>query len=85
MNCAVAAVKVVIINRTNSVKKTEMSSLNERRCRVMGCDKCKYYIWYWDKCTKWDCIVDAREVHNCFEPISTPIYDYMVGKGGDTE
>lgn len=48
----------------------------------MCCDKCKYYIWYWDKCTKWDCIVDAREVHNCFEPISTPIYDYMVGKGG---
>lgn len=26
--------------------------------------------------------VDAREVHNCFEPISTPIYDYMIGKGG---
>ena len=25
---------------------------------------------------------DGREVHNCFEPISTPIYDYMVGKGG---
>lgn len=51
----------------------------------MCCDNCKYYIWYWDKCTKWGCIVDAREVHNCFEPISTPIYDYMVGKGGDTE
>lgn len=51
----------------------------------MCCDKCKYYIWYWDKCTKWDCIVDAREVHNCFEPISTPIYDYMVGKGRNDE
>lgn len=48
----------------------------------MCCDKCKYYVWYWDKCLKLDCIVDAREVHNCFESISTPIYDYMVGKGG---
>ena len=46
----------------------------------MCCDNCKYYVWYWDKCIKWDCIVNIREVHNCFEPISTPIYDYMIGK-----
>ena len=51
----------------------------------MCCDNCKYYVWYWDKCTKWGCIVDARELHNCFEPISTPIYNYMIGKGGDSE
>lgn len=31
------------------------------------CDKCKYYEWYYDKCTKWDCLCDARECHSCFE------------------
>lgn len=33
----------------------------------MNCDECKHYSWYYDKCTKWDCKVDPREVHNCFE------------------
>ena len=37
----------------------------------MNCDKCKYYIWYYDRCEKWDCEVDGREVHDCFEPIPT--------------
>lgn len=31
------------------------------------CDNCKWYEWYWDKCTKWDCECDARECHSCFE------------------
>ena len=34
----------------------------------MNCDKCKYYNWYYDHCKKWDCTVDEREVHSCFEP-----------------
>ena len=33
----------------------------------MNCDNCKHYCWYYDKCGKWDCEVDAREVHQCFE------------------
>lgn len=33
----------------------------------MNCDHCKYYRWYYDRCERWDCEVDAREVHNCFE------------------
>lgn len=44
----------------------------------MNCDECKYYSWYYDKCTKWDCEVDAREVHNCFEQRETPVRDAMV-------
>lgn len=24
------------------------------------CDNCRYYKWYWDKCIKYNCIVDAR-------------------------
>ena len=26
------------------------------------CDNCIYYKWYYDKCTKFDCEVDARSV-----------------------
>ena len=37
----------------------------------MNCDKCKFYIWYYDWCKKWQCEVDGREVHDCFEPIPT--------------
>lgn len=33
----------------------------------MNCDNCKHYCWYYDKCSKWNCKVDAREVHQCFE------------------
>ena len=32
------------------------------------CDNCIHYHWYYDKCDKWDCSVDAREVHECCEP-----------------
>ena len=35
----------------------------------MKCDNCKYYEWYYDKFLKWDCEVDARACHGCFEPI----------------
>ena len=31
------------------------------------CDNCIHYHWYYDKCDKWDCEVDARECHSCFE------------------
>lgn len=44
----------------------------------MNCDGCKYYEWYYDHCRKWDCEVDAREIHNCFEAYDTPIRDKMV-------
>jgi hypothetical protein len=33
------------------------------------CDNCKWFEWYWDKCKKWDCECDFREVHSCYEPI----------------
>ena len=38
---------------------------------MMNCDNCKHYCWYYDKCSKWDCEVDAREIHDCFEPNET--------------
>lgn len=44
----------------------------------MNCDECKCYHWYYDYCDKWDCEVDAREVHNCFEKRDTPISDAMI-------
>ena len=39
--------------------------------KMKNCDNCKYYCWYYDKCLKWNCEVDAREIHNCFEPNDT--------------
>lgn len=33
----------------------------------MNCDNCRWYNWYYDYCAKWDCEVDAREVHDCYE------------------
>ena len=33
----------------------------------MNCDKCKFYIWYYDWCKKWRCEVDGRAVYPCFE------------------
>ncbi len=33
----------------------------------MNCDNCKWYNWYYDHCSKWDCEVDAREIHSCFD------------------
>lgn len=37
--------------------------MNNQKC----CDRCKYYEWYYDRCTKWDCSCDAKECHSCFE------------------
>lgn len=44
----------------------------------MNCDNCKWYRWYYDRCEKWKCEMDARAVHNCFEPMETPILNAMV-------
>ena len=44
----------------------------------MNCDNCKWYRWYYDRCEKWKCEIDAREIHNCFEPMETPILNAMV-------
>ena len=35
--------------------------------KIMNCDNCKYYNWYYDYCDKWKCVVDEREVHSCYE------------------
>ena len=45
---------------------------------IMNCDECKHYCWYYDHCAKWDCEVDAREVHNCFEERDTLILNVIV-------
>ena len=50
-----------------------------------NCDHCQHYSWYYDKCLKWNCQVDAHAVHNCFEPIlQHPVRDMMVNPGGYT-
>ena len=50
----------------------------------MSCNDCKYYNWYYDICSKWNCEVDAREVHNqCFQWMDTPLRDIMVGGSKD--
>lgn len=36
-----------------------------------SCDNCKYYHWYCDTCDKWNCEIDCRSVHDCFEPYDT--------------
>jgi hypothetical protein len=33
----------------------------------MNCDDCIHYHWYYDYCDKWECKVDAREIHSCIE------------------
>jgi len=33
----------------------------------INCDYCKYYEWYYDHCRRWNCEIDAREVHSCFK------------------
>lgn len=32
-----------------------------------NCDNCVHYHWYYDYCDKWECEVDAKEIHKCFE------------------
>ena len=41
-----------------------MSNQQSKKC----CDTCKYYHWYYDKCDKYDCEVDARSVCAAYEP-----------------
>lgn len=31
------------------------------------CDDCKHFRWYYEHCDKWDCQIDDRSVHNCWE------------------
>lgn len=45
-----------------------------------NCNRCKNYDWYNDKCRKWDCNVDFRAVHNCFELHDAFVRDFMAGK-----
>lgn len=45
----------------------------------MNRDSCKHYNWYYDRCNKWECEVDFRSIHNCFEPFDTPILNAMIG------
>lgn len=44
------------------------------------CDECKYYCWYYDHCEKWDCKVDEKSTHNCFEKRDTPVLNIMIGR-----
>ena len=44
----------------------------------MNCDNCIHYVWYYDFCREWNCVVDPREVYNCFEPCGTKIRETMV-------
>ena len=44
----------------------------------MHCDNCKYYHWYNEYCAKWQCEVDCREAHNCFEPCEELVSEMMV-------
>ena len=32
------------------------------------CDKCKYYNWYYSRCTKWGCEKDYRSACSDYEP-----------------
>ena len=45
----------------------------------MNCDSCKHFRWYYDRCDKWGIQIDWRSVHNCFEPMTTPVLDTMKG------
>ena len=45
-------------------KVIQMSNQQSKKC----CDTCKYYHWYYDKCDKYDCEVDARSVCAAYEP-----------------
>lgn len=50
----------------------------------MNCDECIHYHWYYDYCDKWDCEVDAREVHNCcYTKVETTLLDFMTGRRTD--
>jgi len=34
------------------------------------CDKCKYYQWYWNYCSKYHIYINCWSVQSCFEPIN---------------
>lgn len=33
----------------------------------MNCDKCKWYNWYFDWCSKWNIKVDPSSMYGCCE------------------
>lgn len=33
----------------------------------MNCDKCKWYNWYFDWCSKWNFKVESSSVYGCCE------------------
>ena len=49
----------------------EVSILSKHDDFKKCCDTCKYYEWYWDKCKKFDCEMDARACCNCHEARKT--------------
>jgi len=42
---------------------------NFMKINVNNCDSCIHYCWYYDYCDKWECKVDEREIHECYEEI----------------
>jgi hypothetical protein len=55
--------EMILIEPSGSEKVIKKEPIENKKC----CDNCKWYEWYWDKCTKWDCECDAREIHSCYE------------------
>ena len=48
-----------------------MNDINNRKC----CDNCTHYEWYYDKCKKYNCIMDARSVCDSFEAYERERHD----------
>ena len=42
-----------------STKGNGMASKTSKYRPERCCDTCRYYEWYWDKCTKYNCEVHA--------------------------
>ena len=55
----------MLLGGTAYIKKViQMDNQQSKKC----CDTCKHYHWYYDKCAKYDCEVDARSVCAGYEP-----------------
>lgn len=53
--------------KNKELLKNEEHNFLKANQRKINCDKCKHYNWYYDHCDKWNCTVDDREVHSCYE------------------
>lgn len=60
-----------------NTRNADMKDMKDR----LNCDNCKHYEWYYDRCRKWDCEVDARKVHSCFEEQETLNKDIVTNGG----